>query len=51
MIQLPVNLNDATTAHKLQGAMKKNDHSQLDLFPWMRVHCFVKSVIKRYNIS
>lgn len=43
MVQLPVNLNDATTAHKLQGASK----NLLIVNNWAYSHGWVYTVLSR----
>ncbi len=52
MMQIPVNLNDDMTAHKLQGVTKKIPHcSQLDVHTWVGVHSAVKSTDPRWIVS
>ena len=43
MIQLPINLNEATTAHKFQGVTKKN----LIIHNWTYGHGWVYTVLSR----
>ncbi len=43
MMQIPVNLNDATTAHKLQGVTKK----YLIVHNWTYTHGWVYTVLSR----
>ena len=43
MLQIPVNLNDATTAHKLQGVTKK----YLIVHNWTYTHGWVHTVLSR----
>jgi hypothetical protein len=43
MIQLPINLNDATTAHKLQGITKR----ALIVHNWNYSHGWVYTVLSR----
>ncbi len=43
MMQIPVNLNDATTAHKLQGVAKK----YLIVHNWTYTHGWIYTVLSR----
>ena len=43
LVQLPINLNDATTAHKLQGVTKK----KLIVNNWTYSHGWVYTVLSR----
>jgi len=43
MMQIPVNLNDATTVHKLQGVTKKS----LIIHNWTNTHGWIYTVLSR----